>query len=127
MTLISAQPVPFVGDGPLSMRAVRGGKGEDFLCFNPATDRRYLNFKKSIIARVRRAGLDKQVRNPLLRHSFGTSAIVAGAKLRSLQAIVEKTLFLSGSRGSEVQILSPRPFFLKEEAAPAASVFSGTA
>jgi site-specific recombinase XerD len=68
--------------------ACKGKKPGDYLFINPRTKRPYLNIKRELARAGRKAGLDKQVGNHLLRHSFGTAAVMSGVNLRSLQTML---------------------------------------
>jgi site-specific recombinase XerD len=82
--------IPIVGDNmhQALATACAGKKPGEHLFINKKTKAPYNNIRKAIRSAATRAGIEKRVYNHLLRHSFGTAAVVAGANLRSIQTIL---------------------------------------
>ena len=62
-------------------------KPGDYLFINPKTNRPYTNIKKSLKTAALAAGIDKRVYNHLMRHSFVTSAIMAGVPVAAVREL----------------------------------------
>ncbi len=68
--------------------AMARDNGSDYLLINPRTGRPYGSIRKAIIRAGGKAGLGQRVYHHLLRHSFGTNAVLAGMNLRAIQEIM---------------------------------------
>jgi site-specific recombinase XerD len=62
-----------------------GEKKEGHLFVNPRTDKPYNSIKRALDRAAIKAGIDQHVYHHLMRHSFGTNAIVAGVSLKGVQ------------------------------------------
>lgn len=59
-----------------------------WLTVNPSTGKPYVDIKKALPRAAKKAGITKHINHHLLRHSFGTSATMAGYDLSALQSIM---------------------------------------
>lgn len=81
-----------------------GQKKEGFLFVNGRTKKPYSSIKRALDRAAVLAGLDQRIHHHLMRHTFGTNAIVAGASLKGVQdmlghvsgATTQKYLHLAG-------------------------------
>lgn len=64
---------------------------EGYLYINPATGRPYTSIRLAIKEAAKRANVNKDVYNHILRHSFGTHAIEAGVNIKALQGMMGHT------------------------------------
>lgn len=69
-------------------QAMAADNGTEWLTINPKTKKPYLAIRKAIIRVADKAGIPQHVYHHLLRHSFGTNAVVAGVGMRALQEIM---------------------------------------
>lgn len=101
--------------------ACEGKKLADFVFINPKTKRPYTNIKKSIKSAAVRGGIEKHIYNHLLRISFITGGLTAGASTSVMRELArhddirttqDYTHFLAG--------------YLQEEAAKIGSAISVT-
>ena len=61
---------------------------DGYLTVNPATKRPYTSIKKALSRAAAKAGVEKHVYQHLLRHSFGTTAAIAGMSMAAVQDIM---------------------------------------
>lgn len=59
-----------------------------YLTINPDTKKPYTSIKKALARAAKLSGIDKHVYHHLLRHSFGTLSVVAGADLVSIKEMM---------------------------------------
>jgi site-specific recombinase XerD len=63
-------------------------KKKGLLFENPKTEKPFYSIRKAIIRAAAAAGIDQRTYHHLMRHSFGTNAIVAGASLKGVQGML---------------------------------------
>lgn len=70
------------------LEALKGKGSDSWLIANPKTGKPYGSIMKSLRTACVAAGVSKHVYHHLLRHTFGTSAMVSGMQQRSIQGMM---------------------------------------
>ncbi len=101
--------------------ACEGKNPSEYLFVNPKTNRPYTNIKKSIKSAAVKVGIDKKINNHILRHSFITGGLMAGASTSVMRVL---------ARHEDIRTTQGYTHFmadyLQEEAAKIASAITVT-
>lgn len=96
----------------------KGKDKTDFLFVNPKTGKPYDSIRKAIQRAAEAAGIDQRTYHHLMRHSFGTNAIAAGASLKAVQDMLGHV-----SNQTTQQYLHMAGAYFQEEAAKLGAYF----
>ncbi|CAB4211802.1 XerD Site-specific recombinase XerD [uncultured Caudovirales phage] len=100
---------------------IKDKKPTDYLFINPRTNRPYTDIKKSLKSAAVAAGIDKRVYNHLMRHSFVTSAIMAGVPVAAVRELAGHEDIRTTQDYTKLMAE-----YLQTEAVKISSVISGT-